>query len=389
MLKKLFPLALLTALIMSINAYAASTITSVSVTLLPEQTYFEPGDLVGGTAPRTLTSHTEVSSYSISTSNFSPKSSYTVDVTLLAKDGCVFSIPIGVTVKGCSHVEITALSNESITLRCKTYPVYRLLNPSNIEDNGGYAEWTKVTNAAKYNVQIYYLNEEGVQKTASKSTTDTYFDYGDYLSQNDEAYVSVQAVPNTSNTDTKFMCSSEYVFSDSGLTDSSKSPKSFYSFPSVSIKNGKKGSTNNSSTSSSSSSNKRTTTSTTYGYTGNVGPGGPGNSSDGWAGNGEAWVYLKSGKTITSQWVAETDGNWYYMGTNGYMLLGWNLVDGKWYYMNRNSDRKIGSILTGWQLIDNKWYYFEPTHNGYFGALYVSTTTPDGYKVDANGAMIS
>ena len=388
MIKKVFALVALISAFMTMNAFAANTISSVSVSLVPDTTSLQPGDLIGGTEPKCTTGHTYIDAYNISTSDFSPKSSYTVEVKLSAKDGYTFTSPISVSAKGCTHVEISALSSESVTLKCKTYPIYRLLNPGNIRDDGGYAQWNKVTNASKYNVQIYYLNEDGNQKTASKSTTDTYYDYGEYLDQYGEAYVSVQAIPATNNSETKFMCGSEYIFAESGLTDTTKSPKSFSSFPSVSISKGKKGSSSSSNSSSSSSSKKSSSSSTAYSYSGNVGPGGPGNNADGWAGNGEAWVYLKNGRPLTSQWIQESDGNWYYVGSNGYMLLGWNNINDKWYYMNKSADRKIGAILSGWQLISDKWYYLEPSHNGNYGQLYVSCTTPDGHTVDANGALI-
>lgn len=386
MIKRLLPLALLSSLVLSINAFAATTLSSVSVTLLPESIAFQPGDLIGGTKPRTTTGHTEVSSYNVSTNSFSAKSPYTVDLTLSPKDGYTFTSPISVSVKGCTHVEITALSDSAVSLRCKTYPIYRLLNPGNFEDNGGYAEWSKVKQAQKYNVQIYYLDEDGRQKTASKSTIETFYDYGEYLDKFDDARISVQAVPTTNNNETKFMCSSDYIFADNGSVDTAKSPKSFTSFPSVSINKGKKGTTNTTKTN---SSNKKSSgkSNTQYGYTGNIGPGGPGNAADGWAGNGTSWVYLKNGTPIKSQWLAEEDGNWYYMGNNGYMLLGWQYINDKWYYLNTSPNRKIGSVLTGWQLINDKWYYLEPNHNGNFGQLYTDTITPDGYKVGPDGAM--
>ncbi len=81
----------------------------------------------------------------------------------------------------------------------------------------------------------------------------------------------------------------------------------------------------------------------------------------------ERWVmnpngtyqYLKNdGNFIKGDWFQDTDGKWYYFGTNSYMV-------------------------TGWQKIKNYWYYF-----GKDGALYVSTMTPDGYTVNQDGVWI-
>ena len=43
---------------------------------------------------------------------------------------------------------------------------------------------------------------------------------------------------------------------------------------------------------------------------------------------------------------------------------------------------------TGWKKVDGKWYYLEPVAGQNKGHLFVNTVTPDGYKVDSNGAWI-
>ncbi len=57
----------------------------------------------------------------------------------------------------------------------------------------------------------------------------------------------------------------------------------------------------------------------------------------------------------------------------------WKLVDGSWRYYNENGVM----AKSCWIQTNGYWYYV-----GADGALYVSTTTPDGYKVDANGVWI-
>ncbi|HHH8316112.1 TPA: hypothetical protein ACP1VB_002186, partial [Streptococcus pneumoniae] len=49
-----------------------------------------------------------------------------------------------------------------------------------------------------------------------------------------------------------------------------------------------------------------------------------------------------------------------------------------WYYLNES-----GSMATGWFTVSGKWYY---TYNS--GDLSVNTTTPDGYRVNANGEWV-
>ena len=54
---------------------------------------------------------------------------------------------------------------------------------------------------------------------------------------------------------------------------------------------------------------------------------------------------------------------------------------------------KDGRMLTGWQQYPNalgqlKWYYLHTDHDGWFGACWLSSTTPDGYKVNESGEWI-
>ena len=63
---------------------------------------------------------------------------------------------------------------------------------------------------------------------------------------------------------------------------------------------------------------------------------------------------------------------------------------GCWYYF----DPVSGLMRTGWQNINEKDYYLNPgvIAAGSFsvpvGALFTDTTTPDGFRVDANGARV-
>ena len=62
------------------------------------------------------------------------------------------------------------------------------------------------------------------------------------------------------------------------------------------------------------------------------------------------------------------------------MKTDWQLVNGKWYYLDPiNGDMKVG-----WQLVRGKWYYLDEKN----GDCFMNTTTPDGHRVDENGARI-
>lgn len=83
-------------------------------------------------------------------------------------------------------------------------------------------------------------------------------------------------------------------------------------------------------------------------------------------------------------WIQDDKGLWYYMSDTqgssyGAMVKGWIFSAGKWYYLSPVT----GSMMTGWQEVEGNWYLLAGD-----GSLYVNTTTPDGFPVDANGVWL-
>lgn len=92
-----------------------------------------------------------------------------------------------------------------------------------------------------------------------------------------------------------------------------------------------------------------------------------------------------AGKQIEIPHWEFINGKWFVFGASGYIMTSW-IYDPEyknWFYIDVNR-----GMLTGWQLLNNKWYYFNPVSDGTRGRLFVNTTTPDGYKVGADGAWI-
>ena len=99
-----------------------------------------------------------------------------------------------------------------------------------------------------------------------------------------------------------------------------------------------------------------------------------------WLKVNEKWYYFNATGYMATGWQ-KVDGRWYYLDpVNGDMAEGWKLLNGKWYYLNPVS----GDMAEGWKLVNGKWYYLVPSS----GECLMNTTTPDGYKVDENGAWI-
>lgn len=140
---------------------------------------------------------------------------------------------------------------------------------------------------------------------------------------------------------------------------------------------------------------------------------------DGWEKSGTSWLYYDNGQQVKNDWVKD-QSKWYYMDPDGVMVTGWQTIagkkyylsdsgvmqtgwkqiDGSWYYFKGSGEiatgwlqitsgspwyylKSDGKMVTGWMQIDGKWYCFKSN-----GEMYANTTTPDGYQVGSDGAMI-
>lgn len=105
-------------------------------------------------------------------------------------------------------------------------------------------------------------------------------------------------------------------------------------------------------------------------------------SPNGW------WFQLYGGSWLSNGWQL-IHSRWYRFDESGYMVTGWFTDgDGNRYYLNPVDDGTLGMMRTGWQVIDGRSYYFNTQSDGTQGRLFVNTTTPDGYAVGADGALI-
>lgn len=98
----------------------------------------------------------------------------------------------------------------------------------------------------------------------------------------------------------------------------------------------------------------------------------------------DKWYYLnKEWGSMATGWHHDPDdGRWYYLDPNtGEMAVGWHFINGAWYYFN------TGNSAPTWSQVDGKWVYGHSDVRP-FGSMYRNEATPDGYRVDANGAWI-
>ena len=102
-----------------------------------------------------------------------------------------------------------------------------------------------------------------------------------------------------------------------------------------------------------------------------------GTKATGWINDQGTWYYLNAEGVMQTGW-AKVNGTWYYLKSSGAMATGWVKDNGTWYYL-----KSSGAMATGWYQVGGNWYYSYAS-----GALAVSTTTPDGYKVNHNGEWV-
>ncbi|GAA0179299.1 hypothetical protein SH2C18_21960 [Clostridium sediminicola] len=100
---------------------------------------------------------------------------------------------------------------------------------------------------------------------------------------------------------------------------------------------------------------------------------------NGWSQSGQLWRYYKEGIAQKELWIQDTLKQWYYVGTDGYMLTSsWvNDITNQWYYLDANGVM----VSNQWIESNGKWYYLN--HNG---DMAVNTVTVDGYRVGIDGA---
>ena len=103
----------------------------------------------------------------------------------------------------------------------------------------------------------------------------------------------------------------------------------------------------------------------------------------GWNQNAVGWWYCTDVKEYCYHencWQL-IDGEYYLFNDKGYAVHDqWSKWKDKWYYLRDN----CMMAKSQWLYINDEWYCFNKD-----GVMYENCTTPDGYKVDEDGAWIS
>lgn len=80
----------------------------------------------------------------------------------------------------------------------------------------------------------------------------------------------------------------------------------------------------------------------------------------------------------SGQWIQQGNLWWYRNADGSYTTSNWQQINGKWYFFDPS-----GWMMTGWINWNNKLYYCDAS-----GAMLTNTTTPDGFYVGPDGALV-
>ena len=94
----------------------------------------------------------------------------------------------------------------------------------------------------------------------------------------------------------------------------------------------------------------------------------------GWKWFNNHYYYFTGSGAMKTGWFKDK-GLWYYLDNEGIMLTGLQEINGARYYLNAS-----GAMETGWKQLNGNWYYFQTN-----GSLLRNGTSPDGYKLNADG----
>ena len=92
------------------------------------------------------------------------------------------------------------------------------------------------------------------------------------------------------------------------------------------------------------------------------------------------WRFVKADGSYAANECMEINGEIYCFKPDSYIVSNdWYQIGGIWYFFRPSG----GLAKSRWIETGGKWYYVDGN-----GSLFTNGTTPDGYRVDADGVWI-
>lgn len=239
------------------------------------------------------------------------------------------------------------------------------------DEDSHYAYWEEAEDAKSYELKLY-RNNKLLNSKVITTTADGY-DFSEYFTEKGDYMYKVRAVYNKTN-------KGEWEESDEIEITADDIYKPGIGSPALNATNIKNGS---------------------------------------WVKDNNGWMWLNADRTWAKDGWKKINNKDYFFNTNGYMVTGWVFNGGNWYYCSLNGDKVVNTTIDGckldakgvwvgnansWFQWGKDWYFFgqkgELVRNqwtqwkgvwyylGDNGVMLTNTTTPDGYKVGADGAWI-
>ncbi|MCC8059442.1 MAG: hypothetical protein LIO81_01145 [Clostridiales bacterium] len=260
-----------------------------------------------------------------------------VEITLTADDDYYFGTmsKSKVKLKGDDATYVSSHREDSKSTLVVTVKLDELEGSMEIEEVSWETEyspiatWEDTDGAVSYQVRLY-RNSSSVGSAVT--TTNEYYNFASSITREGEYYFKVRAVNSSSKKGDWYESDSYYVDEDI-LAD---------------IQSGR----------------YSTTVNTSSGTTTTTSP---------------------SGTSYTAGWQKDSVGWWYRNADGTYPANGWVQIGDYWYCFDASGYMRTGWIKAG----DGYWYYCSQVADSTEGRMLTSTTTPDGYYVDANGRWVS
>lgn len=224
------------------------------------------------------------------------------------------------------------------------------------DDDDTVAAWDSLDDADKYEVKLY---RNGVTVTTI-TTNNNEFDFYPYMNRSGDYTFKVRGICNSDDERSDWSDESEDLYISSRDVYTGAAPTTNY------YMNTSGGSSHGGPAS---------------GYSGTHNPG--------WVQDAIGWTFWQNGQALKDTWLF-VDNNWFYLGSNHYMMTGWIYVDNNWFHLNTVSDGTKGAMLSGWQNIGGVIYYLNPISDGTKGAMKTGYQTIDGknyYFDTSNGSL--